>query len=90
MPVPHGDDAPSIVPGRPNQHDETIAEPTGRDEARLAVIPSFVRQRNGATREDEIGVGEVQAAFSENRLALGFIPAIHQLMYIQNPKVKSR
>src|SRR5216684_1320282 len=42
MPVPHGDDAPSIVACRPNQHDETIAEPTRRDEAPLAVIPSLV------------------------------------------------
>jgi hypothetical protein len=57
-------------------------------EARLAVIPSLVREGHGSTCEDQLGVGKVQAAFGETRLALGFIPAVHGLMYLQ--KVKSQ
>src|SRR6516164_7253718 len=91
MTVPHGNDAPSAALARsPHYDDKPPVQPSCGDEARLAIIPTLVRQGRAAPHKNQFGVCKVQASLGDSYLTLRLVPAIHKLMYIQEPVAQGR
>jgi len=80
MAVPHRDDTPSAIARRPYDDDKALAQPSRGNDARFTIIPPLVGPGRDAAGKDLFGICEIQTAFGESSLALGLIPAVHELM----------
>jgi hypothetical protein len=62
MTIPHRNNVPKTVPGRPDHHHHAPIQIPRRDEAILAILVPGVRTRRYLTHEHLPGVSEIQSS----------------------------
>jgi hypothetical protein len=75
MGIPHRNNPPRTITGRPNHHNQPASEITRRDEPRLAIILPVIRQSGVQTHEHRASIGEIKPPMLKRGGPLGRIKA---------------
>jgi hypothetical protein len=70
MTMPNADDSPCNATWSPNQDDDSIVQPAGRDVARLAIIEAVVNASQMSAGKNLSGSPHVEPALAKQRFSL--------------------
>lgn len=68
--MPHADDASGHTTRRPDEYDEPRIQPSDRDVARLAIVPSVIFPSQVRSLKDLLGPAHIKAALDLRLLPL--------------------
>ena len=87
MSGPHRNDPPSVVTGRPHQHDKAAVQPSGRNVSQLAAVGApIVGRCEVVARKHLGGLGEIEPASGKGGNPLRFIRSqAHITVSTENP-----
>jgi hypothetical protein len=80
MTIPHRDQVPSAVSGRPDHHNQAVGQISSRNEPVFAVVPSDILIGCYLAHEHRLSVGKVQAPFHQDDRSFGRVEAdVHRI-----------